>query len=293
MGNRATSTTRVLAVATWATLVALTLAACSHEAADWKSATLANTVEAYQGFLQQYPNSSEATLAQARVKQLTEQRDWQIAASVNTRDAYQQFMAQHPNSQWAQEAKIRSENFSPTGLSAAAGATDANPTANAGAAAGSAPMAEASAPTAEASTPTTAASSSTPAAIAPPMDATAATVKPSTARASSSRSARPKAARVASSKRAVRPLAGAHTRSGAEWVQLGAFGSRARAESHWRLLSARFAALQSLHPRYVAVRTRAHRLYRVQVRVSSAAAASGLCARLKRHAQTCMRVNAA
>jgi hypothetical protein len=287
MGNRATSTTRVMAVATWAALVALTVTACSHEAADWKSATLANTAEAYQGFLQQYPHSREATQAQARVTQLTEERDWQIASSVNTRDAYQQFMTQHPNSQWAQEAKIRSEDFSHTGLSAAAGAADSNSTSNGGAAAESAPTANANVPTADASAPTGAA-------IAPPMDATAATAKPSTARArSSKRSARPKAAHLASSKHTARALASARARTGAQWVQLGAFGSRARAESHWRLLSARFAALQALHPRYVAVRTRARHLYRLQVRVSSAAAASGLCARLKRHAQTCLRMNAA
>ncbi len=287
MGNRATSTTRVMAVATWATLVALTVAACSHEAADWKSATLADTVEAYQGFLQQYPHSRDATQAQARVKQLTEERDWQIASSVNTRDAYQQFMTQHPNSQWAQEAKIRSENFTPAGLSAAAGTTDSNPAANAGAAASSAAPAAASAPMADAS-------AATGAAIAPPMDATAATtVKPSPRASSSKRSANPKAAHLASSKRAARALASAHTHTRAQWVQLGAFGTKARAESHWRLLSARFAVLQSLHPRYVAVHARAHPLYRVQVRVSSAAAASGLCARLKRHAQTCMRMNTA
>src|SRR5579862_8825781 len=125
MGNRATTRAMLLAA-----LAALIGAGCSHEAADWKSATLANTSEAYQNFLQQYPHSREATEAQARVKQLIEARDWQNATDSNTREAYQQFMDQHPDSKWNQEAKIRVENFA-QGDAGAAAVAKATPAAEA------------------------------------------------------------------------------------------------------------------------------------------------------------------
>ena len=252
MGNRAT-TTRALLLGAFGALI---VAGCSHEAADWKSATLANTTEAYQSFLQQYPHSHEATEAQSRLKQLTEERDWQNAVAANTRDAYQQFTTQHADSKYGQEAKMRIENFAQAENSSA-------PTANAGmgTAAGSSP------------------SATEPGIAAPETDGVAAhTVT------------KPKSAQLASTKHVSRvPVSRSNASS--QWVQLGAFGSKSRAESHWRQLAARFSALKSLHPRYVAVRSHQHHVYRLEVRVSSGAA-SGLCATLKRHAQACIRVNA-
>lgn len=269
MGNRATTRTMLLTA-----VGALILAGCSHEAADWKSATLANTTEAYQSFLQQYPHSREAADAQARIKQLTEERDWQSAVAANTRDAYQQFTTQHPDSKYADEAKMRIENFAQADLGAA-------PTGGAGmsAAAGASP-------------------SVAPPAAMPPASAAGevASVPAQSAaepQAKSKTKAKAKAA-LAAAKHASHTSHGnsAHALARSQWVQLGAFGTKSRAQLRWRQLAARFTALKTLHPRYVAVRSRQHHVYRLEVRVSSAAAASGLCATLKRHAQACMRVNA-
>jgi len=250
MGNRAT-TRAMLPIA----IAALIVAGCSHEAADWKSATLANTSEAYQSFLQQHPNGREATEAQTRIKQLTEERDWQNAVAANTRDAYQQFTTQHPDSKYGQEAKIRIENFAQADLGAAA-------TANASVSTPSGPSAAPSVPLTS-----DAASLATPSVH------------------------KPKTAQLAATKHVSR-VSDARSGAKSQWVQLGAFGSKSRAESHWQQLAARFSALKSLRPRYVAVRSHQHHVYRLEVRVSSAAAASGLCATLKRHAQACLRVNA-
>ena len=115
----------------------LLLAACSHEAADWKAATTADTSEAYQQFLTQHPNSPNAAQARTRVQQLQEDHDWQAATSADTREAYEQFVAQHPDSRWTQEARIRIENFAQSGAPAA-GAAVAAAAAGAGAAAGGA-----------------------------------------------------------------------------------------------------------------------------------------------------------
>src|SRR5580693_9392768 len=182
----------------------LVLAACSREGADWKSATTADTVEAYQQFLQQHPSAATAAAARDRLKALTEDRDWQAATAADTRAAYEQFVAQHADSKWAQEARIRIENFA-QGVS--------------------------SAPT----TTTTAAAAKSG---APP--------------------------KVASAP--------------ANFVQLGAFHSKARAQSEWKQLAAKFPTeLKALKPDYVQGPSKHGTVYRLRVPVSSVAAAKGLC----------------
>jgi hypothetical protein len=97
---------------------ALMLAGCSHEKSDWKSASTADTAEAYQQFLTQHPNSPNAAQAHTRIQQIQEDRDWQTATSADTREAYEQFASQHPDSKWVQEARIRIENFAQSGAAA-------------------------------------------------------------------------------------------------------------------------------------------------------------------------------
>jgi hypothetical protein len=247
----------------------LLLGGCSHESADWKQASLANSPEAYQQFLQQHPHSPEAAQAQTRIKELTAERDWQIAGAANTRESYQQFVTAHPDSKWVQEAKIRIENF-----------------AQAGASGGPAPgVGTAAAATGAATGATGAATAATGAAEAPP--------------AQSPVPASPApAARTVNASPAARTHTPAHARAhehhaaaAGRVVQLGAFRSRARAQSEWKSLFTRFAALRSLTPHYVEGRSGGARIYRLQVHMSSPAAASGLCATLKRHARPCLRVN--
>jgi len=287
-------------------VVLLALAGCSRqEAADWKQATLADSAEAYQLFLQQHPHSAEATQAQARIGQLAEQRDWQIASAGDTRDSYQLFLTQHPDSKWAQEARIRVENFAQAGVSGGAAlSATATPSSAAGPAeaAATAPVGNAPAATAAAAGAASAAAPAAPAAAAP-------VISSAQARHGEHRGHRPTHATLAHAARhTAHRLARAtpHTAHGAHGahpvlgrdtqptrlVQLGAFRSRASAVSEWRTLSAHFATLKGLQPRVVAAHSRSGRVYRLQVRVSSAAQASGLCATLRRHARPCMRVAA-
>ena len=104
--------------------VALLAAAsgCSHEQRDWHSAQAANTIEAYEQFINAHPKSARAADAQAQIAQLTEARDWQRASTIDTADAYRQFLAQHPQGKSAQEARIRVENFGMNNTAAARGA---------------------------------------------------------------------------------------------------------------------------------------------------------------------------
>jgi hypothetical protein len=300
----------------------IALAGCSRqEAADWKQATLADSSEAYQLFLQQHPHSAEASQAQARVTQLAEQRDWQVASAADTRDSYQLFLKQHPDSKWTQEARIRIENFAqagvsggaalasaaatPGGMSPGATATDDAGANDAGPPAGASATATASAGTAAAAPATTASVSG--GAGNPVAAATTATLAPAPQAASPHAAANRSSPHERAQQRVAHTQhhpaarvarAGAHRARAAlvartapaRVLQLGAFHSRASAESEWRKLASHYATLRGLQPRYVAARAHTGRVYRLEVRVSSASAASGVCASLRRHERSCVRV---
>ena len=240
-------------------LGALALSGCSREGADWKSATTADTTEAYQQFLQQHPKSPNAAQAQARIQQIADDHDWQAAAAADTRDAYEQFVAQHADSKWAQEARIRIENFAQSGATSGkvAGATAASP--NAAAPAG----------------PATTASQAT---TAPPGGAE----KPASARGADKSHGGAAGTKVASAE---------HGHE--HFVQLGAYHTKARAESEWKTLSAKYPSeLKSLKPHFVAAKSKTGPVYKLRVAVPSATDATGLCARLKKHSQVCVPVTA-
>jgi cell division protein FtsN len=91
--------------------VLLGLGACSRQQSDWEKTRAANTTEAYEQFLKKYPSGEFSAQAQARVKELYEERDWQKARDADTQEAYQVFLKQYPEGKWAEEARIRVENF--------------------------------------------------------------------------------------------------------------------------------------------------------------------------------------
>jgi hypothetical protein len=228
----------------------LALAGCNRESADWKSASAADTAEAYQQFLQQHPKSANAAQAQTRIQQIADDKDWQTAAAADTRDAYQQFLAQHADSKWAQEARIRIENFAQSGASG-----------------GTVASANTAAPAGPAST-SAAASASPGVAENPPAHGTA--------------------------KHHAGAAGSDITSAGREhFVQLGAFHSKARAESEWKVLSAKYPTeLKALKPHVVPGKSKSGPVYKLRVAVHSASDASGLCARLKKHSQVCVPVTA-
>src|SRR3984885_16370084 len=102
---------------------ALALSGCSRQQSDWEKTRAANTTDAYELFLKKYPTGEFTTQAQARVKELYEERDWKKARDTDTLEAYQGFLKQHPEGKWTEEARIRVENF--TLASAPSGTTPA------------------------------------------------------------------------------------------------------------------------------------------------------------------------
>ena len=230
------------------TLFTFAIAGCSRVKEDWKAAQTTDTTEAYQDFLKQHPDSEFGVAAQERVRQLAEDRDWQQAAKADTLDAYQQFVAAHADGKWAQEARVRIENFQ-LNSSGQAPAPPADGAPGAGAAA-----AKPAAPAASAAQPKAA---STPKAESNPKAATH----------SSATAAKP---------------AGKHL------AQLGAYSSKASAESAWQKLSSRYPAqLKSLQPHYVTV-SGAKPLVRLQVSLPTAERVHQLCTELKQKSQACI-----
>jgi cell division septation protein DedD len=90
---------------------ALVMAGCSRQQSDWQKTRTANTTDAYELFLKKYPSGEFTAQAQARVKELYEERDWQKARDTDTLEAYQAFLKQYPEGKWTEEARIRVENF--------------------------------------------------------------------------------------------------------------------------------------------------------------------------------------
>jgi hypothetical protein len=232
-------------------LALVLLAGCSRAKDDWNAAQSADTGEAYQDFLQQHPDSEYAVQAQARLKQLAEDRDWQQAAAADKPEAYEQFVAQHADSKWAQEARVRIENFNLNG--------GGQPAPVPAEAAGVSP-------------------------VAPGVSGTAATPAADVVTAPAPK---PAAAKPAAPKPAAAP-----SEAGSHLVQLGAFSTRARAESDWHRLQSRFGAdLKGLKPRYVAGRSQGKPVVRLQVGLATAQRATALCASLKKRDQACVQVS--
>ena len=107
----------------------LALSGCSRQQSDWEKTRTANTTDAYELFLKKYPSGEFSAQAQARVKELYEERDWQKARDTDTLDAYQAFLKQYPEGKWTEEARIRVENFTLASAppNAAPAGTDATP----------------------------------------------------------------------------------------------------------------------------------------------------------------------
>src|SRR6202453_4690972 len=107
--------------------VALGICGCSRQQSDWEKARAANTTDSYEQFLKKYPSGEFTAQAQARVKELYEERDWQKARDADTPEAYQAFLKQYPEGKWTEEARIRVENFTLAQAPGASGPGAASP----------------------------------------------------------------------------------------------------------------------------------------------------------------------
>jgi cell division protein FtsN len=259
-------------------VMVLALSGCSRQQSDWQKARETNTTDAYEQFLKKYPSGEFAAQAQARVKELYEERDWQKARDADTPEAYQVFLKQYPEGKWTEEARIRVENFTlaqtPSGSAAAPG------TPLPGTADGGAPAAGAAASTSTASgsqAAGTGASASPKSSAAPKSSATPKT----SAKPAASAEATP-ADSVAASGKSPGPYG----------VQLGAFKSgAAAAHRRWAHLRKEYPRLLAgLSSKVVPKKTSTGTLYRLQAFGATETRARTICKNLKAKSQACVVV---
>ena len=237
-------------------LLALSLAllmavsACSRQQSDWEKTRAANTTDAYELFLKKYPSGEFSAQAQARVKELYEERDWQKARDTDTQEAYQAFLKQYPEGKWAEEARIRVENF--TLAQAPSNATPA-----------AADSANTQGNTASGATAAAAAGAAT-------------AVAPATAGGAPRR--------IGAS--AAKPAA----QTGSYGVQLGAFKSGAdAAHRRWAHLNKEYPKILSgLTPTVSPLKSSSGTLYRLQAMGLTEKHASSICKSLKSKSQGCI-----
>lgn len=228
----------------------LILSACSRQQSDWEKTRTANTTDAYELFIKKYPSGEFTQQAQARAKELYEERDWQKARDTDTIEAYQAFLKQYPEGKWTEEARIRVENFT---LASAPSGTPAG-----------------SSPPAPGPTPSAAATPSAPPSATP---APSATPTPSSASVP-----RPQAAGAVPAK------------SHSYGVQLGAFKSGgAAANKRWAELQKEYPKLLAgLSPKVSPRKISSGTLYRLQVADLGEKRAAAICKALKAHSQPCV-----
>ena len=243
----------------------LGISGCSRQQSDWEKTRAANTTDSYEQFIKKYPSGEFTAQAQARVKELYEERDWQKARDADTQDAYQAFLKQYPEGKWTEEARIRVENFTlaQAPSNGAPAGTEAGNTA--GSPAGGTPAA------AGAAAPNT-----TPAATKPSAAAPAMTASP---------------AMTGAPVKAAKPAA----RSGDHGVQLGAFKSNAdAAKRRWAHLDKEYPKLLAgLSPTVAPRKTASGTLYRLQVVGLTEKHARGICKSLKAKSQACVVIHSA
>ncbi|MGA2343651.1 MAG: SPOR domain-containing protein [Steroidobacteraceae bacterium] len=245
--------------------VLLALSACSRQQSDWQKTREANTTDSYELFIKKYPSGEFTAQAQARLKELYEERDWQKARDADTPEAYQAFLKQYPEGKWTEEARIRVENFTLAQTPAA------GPGSPAAAAPGAAPPAAGpAAGPGGATPPSTAQTSETPPHAATPGE-NATTSKPES------------------------PAAAAKSASGTYGVQLGAFGSgTAAANERWVRLQKQYPKLLAgLSSKIVPKKTKSGTLYRLQAVGVTEAHARRICKDLKAKSQPCVVVRPA
>ncbi|GAC1663835.1 MAG: hypothetical protein NVS9B2_00500 [Steroidobacteraceae bacterium] len=238
----------------------LGIGGCSRQQGDWEKTRAANTTDSYEQFLKKYPSGEFTAQAQARVKELYEERDWQKARDADTQDAYQAFLKQYPEGKWTEEARIRVENFT-------LAQTPANPT----------PAADAG------TTAATPVAGVTSAANAPKTPAHTASV-PVTAPSAAVRAPSPAAHAPAA------PRARAAAATGSYVIQLGAFKSNAgAAHKRWSHLQKEYASLLAgRSPTVTPKKSASGTLYRLQIVGLSETSARAICKSMREKSQACV-----
>jgi len=248
-------------------LLALLLAGCG-ELQDWRSTQRADTLEAYEAFVEQYPQSQYVPVAQRRLADLVEQRDWLIATESDTAESYRAFINNYPKGRWMREARVRLQNFLST--PGVLGPAAIEPVES--------PEPPGMLPNAPAPIEDTMPGGEKDAHAKTSADTSANT------RAETSPSSPPAAPLVAAPAVNVEPAPVTHR------IQLGAYSSREKALEAWREVRARHVELQGLVSQAVLGSNGKVEIYRLQASIASEERAREICRVLLAARQGCVYV---
>ncbi len=87
--------------------IAAALAACNTAESDWQQATGANTLTAYQAFLQKHADSRHAENALGRMLALQDEQAWSAARAANSIAGYQDYLKTESGGVHVGEAKYQ------------------------------------------------------------------------------------------------------------------------------------------------------------------------------------------
>ncbi len=88
-------------------VLAALMAGCNGQGAAWQDAQQADTVPAYQQFLDDYPDSPHAGDARQRLQALQRAQSWAQATQADTIDAYQKFLGEYSSGDEVDQARQR------------------------------------------------------------------------------------------------------------------------------------------------------------------------------------------
>jgi len=83
------------------------VAGCDRQESAWQEARDADTVSAYQAFIEEYPESAQAEQAEQRIRDLRRSERWDQARDADSVEAYQEFLADFPDGPEADQARGR------------------------------------------------------------------------------------------------------------------------------------------------------------------------------------------
>jgi hypothetical protein len=90
---------------------ALAIVACSRQEAGWRDARRADSVTAYQVYLEHFPAGAHSGEARARIRELQEEREWARASQLMTPEGWQHYLGAFPDGRYAAVARKQLSAF--------------------------------------------------------------------------------------------------------------------------------------------------------------------------------------
>ena len=102
---------RLVSITATSLIVTALLAGCDTREKDWEAAQQADSIAAYEEFLEQHPDGEYTDAARERIGGIREQNAWDSARDADSVEAYQAFLDEYPDSEHAAQADGRIDDL--------------------------------------------------------------------------------------------------------------------------------------------------------------------------------------